>query len=90
MVLEIFYTTKFKKDFKRMKKRNKDLQKLKIVIQNLVNQEVLPLKYCDHSLVGNYVDHRECHIEPDWILIYKIVEQQLRLERTGSHSDLFR
>ena len=55
----------------------------------LVLQNTLPKKYKDHSLIGNWRGHRECHIKPDWLLIYRIQEQELNLERTGSHSELF-
>jgi mRNA interferase YafQ len=84
-------TNRFDKDLKRAAKRNKPLPKLKAVIQELVAGNVLPEKHCDHALVGNYSNRRECHIEPDWLLIYKIDKQAMEIifERTGSHSDLF-
>lgn len=88
-MIEIIYTTRFKKDLNRVKRRGKDCQKLKVVIEKLVLQESLEPRYRDHALVGNYVDSRECHIEPDWLLIYRMPANQLFLERTGSHSDLF-
>jgi len=72
-----------------MNKRGKDMQKLKELVDKLVNEKPLEKHYCDHPLVGNYANHRECHIEPDWLLIYKLPTGALRLERTGSHSDLF-
>lgn len=88
-MLEIVYTTRFKKDVKRMLKRGKTLRKLEVLIGKLINQEPLAARYHDHALVGNYAHHRECHIEPDWLLIYKLLVNTLRIERTGSHSDLF-
>ena len=87
--MKIFYTNQFKKDYKRIKKQNKDLAKLRIVIEKLIVKERLDLKYRDHPLTGNWKGFRDCHLAPDWILIYKIGEDLLILERTGSHSDLF-
>jgi len=86
----IFQTSQFKKDFKRIKKRGKDLSKLKEVVSAIANSEVLEERQRDHALSGNWSGSRDCHIEPDWILIYRVDEDYLFLERTGSHSDLFR
>jgi len=74
-----------------MKKRGKDLEKLKYVVNELANQRPLDEKYRDHELTGNYRNFRECHIEPDWPLIYRIEKGELTLAlvRTGTHSDLF-
>ena len=72
-----------------MRKRGKDLKKIKAVIDLLVTEEALPPKNRDHNLGGNWIGRRDCHIEPDWILIYKLTEDELLLERTGTHSDLF-
>lgn len=83
------YSNQFKKDLKKIKKKNKDIEKLKILMNLLINNQLLPTKYKDHPLQGNYVDYRDAHIEPDWILIYKINDKLLRFERTGTHSDLF-
>ena len=88
--MKLIYTTQFKKDFKKIKKQQKNISKLTVVIEKLLGQEKLEPKYKDHSLSGKYQSHRDCHIEPDWILIYRITEDELILERTGSHSDLFR
>jgi mRNA interferase YafQ len=88
--LNIHYTTQFKKDYKRIKKQIKDLSKLRIVIEKLTAGQLLEPKYHDHQLSGNWKGHRDCHIEPDWILIYRITVDDLYLERTGSHSDLFK
>lgn len=73
-----------------MQKRGKDLEKLKSIILKLVNQEDLDDRYRDHQLLGSYSYARECHIEPDWLLIYVVLDDAIRLERTGTHSDLFR
>lgn len=83
-------TTQFVRDVKRMRKREKDLEKLKFLITKLVKSEPLAPKYRDHPLIGPWKNCRDCHIEPDWILIYSVTPHSLRLERTGSHSDLFR
>jgi len=88
--LNIHYTTQFKKDYKRVKKQNKDLSKLRTIIEKLSSRHILEPIYRDHPLSGNWKDHRDCHIEPDWILIYRITADELYLERTGSHSDLFK
>ena len=88
-MIKIIQPTSFKKDVKRQKKRGKDLEKLKFVIDLLVAGSPLPASYVDHSMSGNWKGWRDCHIEPDWILIYKISPTSLTLGRTGSHSDLF-
>ncbi|MDF3130488.1 type II toxin-antitoxin system YafQ family toxin [Kiritimatiellaeota bacterium B1221] len=86
----IFQTSQFKKDIKRLKKRGKDLNKLGAVLRILTNDCALEEKYRDHGLTGKWTGSRDCHIEPDWILIYRIDEESVFLERSGSHSDLFR
>jgi mRNA interferase YafQ len=83
-------TSQFKQDVKRMQRRGKDLEKLKRVLEILVKGKELAQKYRDHVLVGQYKGTRECHIEPDWLLIYELAESEIVLIRTGSHSDLFR
>jgi mRNA interferase YafQ len=90
-MLKLSVTTQFKKDFKRCKKRGYDLNLLKVVLDKLIAEEPLDAKYKDHSLYGNYVGFRECHILADWLLIYKIDEDRIILtaSRTGTHSDLF-
>jgi mRNA interferase YafQ len=90
MTSNISQTTAFKKDLKRQKKRGKDLNKLQELVKLLIAEEPLEEKYRDHSLTGNWADSRDCHIEPDWLLIYRIADSTLYLERTGSHSDLFK
>ena len=91
MKYEIERTPTFKMDFKLAQKQGLDLNKLKEIITLLANGEPLPPKNKDHQLKGNYKGHRECHIEPDWLLIYKIQDDMLilTLVRTGSHSKLF-
>lgn len=79
----------FLKDVKRMRKRGKDIKKLQSIVTKLANNETLHPKHRDHPLIGEWNTYRDCHIEPDWILIYYTDENTLRLERTGSHSDLF-
>jgi len=84
------YTRQFKKDVKKLQKRVKDVTKLKSIVENLINKKPLPENCRDHRLVGNYRDRRECHIEPDWLLIYKVTKEEIIFERTGTHSDLFK
>lgn len=90
-MLTIRYEKSFKKDYKRVKKRGYDLQLLENVLERLARQEPLPPKYKDHALTGEYKGFRECHITPDWLLVYEIHDQELILvlTRTGTHSDLF-
>ena len=83
------YTNQFEKDLFLAKKRNKKIEKLKTLMIKLINEDELPIKYKDHPLVGNYAHRRECHIEPDWLLLYKKEGSQIIFERTGTHSDLF-
>ena len=87
--MNVAQTKQFKKDVKRMRKRGKDLEKIKAVIDLLVAGEPLPPKNRAHKLGGNWIGRRDCHVEPDWILIYKLTEDELLLERTGTHADLF-
>ena len=92
MKYDLQFTSQFKKDLKLAKKQNKDLGKLFEVIDILSNGETLDAKYKDHSLTGNYRGTRECHVEPDWLLIYEIRGDVLvlMLYRLGSHSELFK
>jgi mRNA interferase YafQ len=71
------------------KKQNKDIDKLRSVIELLAQRKLMPAKYRDHKLTGYSKEHRDCHIESDWLLIYRFDDDDLILERTGSHSDLF-
>lgn len=91
MKYDVQFTNQFKKDYKLAKKQNKNLDKLFKVIDTLANGDTLDAKYKDHELTGNYKGTRECHIEPDWLLIYEIHEDVLilLLSRLGSHSNLF-
>ncbi len=84
-------TTQFKKDLKLAAKRGKELAKLKAVLDWLIAGDELPARFRDHPLRGNFAGSRDCHIEPDWILIYTLIENgnHVRFERTGTHSDLF-
>ena len=83
-------TTHFSRDLKKMRKRGKDLEKLREGIKRLAAGKQLDPHYRDHSLIGSWQPSRDCHVEPDWILIYTADEETLRLERTGTHSDLFK
>lgn len=91
MNLKIEVTTKFRKEIKLAKKRGLDLNHLKLVIDKLSKQEKLNPRYKDHELHGNYEGFRECHIAPDWLLIYAVNHERLVLvlARIGTHSDLF-
>lgn len=83
------YTKQFERDIRRMGKRGKNLEKLKIIIRSIVAEEALDAIHRDHKLVGNWTGRRECHIESDWLLIYLIASDQVVFERTGTHADLF-
>lgn len=84
-------TSRFEKDYKKIKKSGRsDMQKIKDVMYALAAGEKLEPKFRDHGLSGNFKDRRECHIEPDWLLIYKIDNDKIIFERTGSHTELFR
>jgi mRNA interferase YafQ len=83
-------TSQFKRDVKRMQRQGREVEKLKRVLEALVKGEPLAAKHRDHVLVGQYKGTRECHMEPDWLLIYELGETEIVLIRTGSHSDLFR
>ncbi len=87
--MKLSQTLQFKKDVKRQVRQGKDQKKLIAVVKLLLAGATLPSKNKDHPLKGLWKGRRDCHIEPDWILIYRITEDELRLERTGTHSDLF-
>ena len=91
MKYNVCHTSAFKRDYKLMMKRHLPIEKLQAIVEKLRNGEELPPVNRDHALTGNWANHRECHIAPDWLLIYQIHEDILILEltRTGSHSDLF-
>ena len=88
---DIVWTTQFKKDYKLALKRHLDIELLDNIIRSLSRGETLPEKNRDHALTGDWVGHRECHILPDWLLVYRIEDDVLvlTLARTGTHSDLF-
>lgn len=89
--LDIIWTGQFKKDYRQAMKRHLEIDLLDDIIRKLAAGEQLPEKNKDHALVGNWIGHRECHIQPNWLLIYKIEKDLLilTLARVGSHSDLF-
>lgn len=88
---DVILTNSFRKDYKNISKRGYNLTLLKEVVEILASGEQLPERYRDHALTGNFLGCRECHIRPDWLLIYQIEDKELilYLTRTGSHSDLF-
>ena len=88
-MLTPLYTRQFSRDVKRMKRRGKNLDKLKIIIRSLLNEEQLDPIQRDHKLIGNWQGRRECHIESNWLLIYKVEVDRIVFERTGTHTDLF-
>ncbi len=88
--MNIKYTSQFKKDYKKNQKQNKNIEKLKILVEDLSRKNKLDEHYQDHPLSGKWKNYRECHIAPDWLLIYKITSDTLIPVRTGSHSKLFK
>lgn len=92
MKYEVRFTTQFKKDLKLANKQGKNTDKLFEIVERLANGEALEAKYRDHELSGSYQGCRECHVEPDWLLVYEIFNDVLvlLLNRVGSHSELFR
>lgn len=88
-MLQPSYSRQFERDLKRMIKQGKKGDKIKRVMQALVNEDSLEPKYKDHKLVGQYKGRHECHIEPDWLLVYKKTPKEIIFERTGTHADLF-
>ena len=90
-MLELKTTSKFRREYKAMKKRGLDMSELEAVIDTLLAEKPLDRKYHDHDLHGQYEGYRECHVQPDWLLIYIIDKGQAVLvaARTGTHSDLF-
>jgi mRNA interferase YafQ len=79
----------FKRDVRKVGKRGKDMGKLRVLLDLLLNEQPLPAHYCDHPLKGTWAGFRDAHIEPDWLLIYGVENDELQLARTGTHSDLF-
>lgn len=89
-MLSVVRSSQFKRDVKRLEKRGKDMVKLRILLGLLIEKAALPEAYQDHSLRGNWRGYRDAHIEPDWLLLYRVVGEELHLARTGSHVGLFR
>lgn len=89
-MLDVTYSSRLKRDVNLCVKRGKRLERLKQAVRILQAGEALPPKYRDHTMVGDYVGYRECHVEPDWLLLYVCRENELFLFRTDAHSDLFR
>ena len=87
---QVSQTTQFAKDVKRMRKRGKTLDVLKAVVSDLAAGGTLDRNFRDHQLSGRWQHYRDCHVEPDWVLVYSTDSDSLRLERTGTHSDLFK
>lgn len=83
------FTRRFQRDVKRMQKRGKDFQKFKDIATTLIAGESLAEKHRNHKLTGNYVGRYECHVEPDWLLIYVLRNEEIIFERMGTHADLF-
>ena len=90
-MLNVKTTNKFEKDFELMLRQGKDIEKLKIIMRMLAREGSLEPRHRDHKLTGSHISHRECHVEPDWLLVYRvdIKEQTITFVRTGSHSGLF-
>jgi mRNA interferase YafQ len=89
-VLTAVRSTAFKRDVERARKRGKDLERLRAILIDLIQEKALPRQYQDHPLKGEWKGYRDLHIEPDWLLIYRIVGDELRLARTGTHADIFK
>jgi mRNA interferase YafQ len=89
MALELRTTTAFERDLRRVKKQGKDLDKMEMVVNLLQAREPLPARCRPHPLRGDWVGHWDCHVAPDWILLYKLTDRVLILVRTGSHAELF-
>lgn len=87
---EVEYSGQFKRDLKKVRKRGKSMDKIKEPLRLLIEEKSMPAAYLDHPLTGNWSGCRDLHIEPDWLLIYRLVGNIVRFERTGTHSDLFR
>lgn len=86
---EVVRSTAFRKDVRRADKRGRDMTKLRAVILLLIEDSPLDVRHRDHPLKGAWLGYRDLHVEPDWVLIYKVTEAEVLLARTGTHSDLF-
>jgi mRNA interferase YafQ len=89
MSLELRTTTAFERDLRRVNKQGKDLDKLETIVNTLQDRGELPARCRPHSLRGIWAGHRDCHVEPDWLLLYRVTNEALILVRTGSHAELF-
>lgn len=89
MPLALLTTTTFERDLRRVEKQGKDLDKMEQVVNLLQTQQTLPPRCRPHALRGNWAGHLDCHVEPDWLLLYRVTETELILVRTGSHAELF-
>jgi mRNA interferase YafQ len=89
MALSLLTTNAFERDLKRVGKQGKDLDKLETIVNRLQEEQPLPARCHPHPLRGNWIGHWDCHIQPDWLLLYKLTDTELTLVRTGSHSELF-
>ena len=89
MALALLTTTAFEKDMRRIRRQGKDLDKLDAIVNLLQEQERLPERCRPHPLRGDWTGHWDCHVEPDWLLLYKLTDKELVLVRTGSHTELF-
>lgn len=89
MARQVRQSTQFKRDIKRLTRQGADLAKLETVVIHLVGERPLAERHRDYALTGNWRGYRDCHIEPDWLLLYRIVGDELQLTRTGSHAELF-
>lgn len=87
---EIQFSSKFRKDYELVKRRGYNMSKLSDVMKMISDGTPLPAKYREHHLKGNFKDCLECHIEPDWLLIYRVEKHLISFERSGTHSDLFK
>ena len=88
-MLKVVFKSRFKKDLKKLKSAKRSEEELIAVIEMLAKEEPLAERFRDHALTGSHVNHRECHLRPDWLLIYRIEGSELILVRTGSHGELF-
>jgi len=89
-MLDVEYSIAFKKEVKRAMLQGRDVLKMFVPIAILLNGEPLPLRYRDHPLKGNWEGYRDFHVEPDWLVLYRLEDNLVRFERTGTHSELFR
>jgi mRNA interferase YafQ len=84
------FTNQFDKDMKHSERSGRSIIKIKALMFDIICENPLPPKYNDHQLIGNYINHRECHIEPDWLLIYLYQDKEVKFVRNGSHSELYK